>query len=136
MHTPRWRGSRRKARNQPVHGRRGKQVSADARTAYATVVVTSAGHEAAAQELAKAAATSHLDVKVRGAAFTKVNPGGVSEIVGILAALVILLLVFRSAWAAVLPIITGDGRCRRVQPLGRPALARHNAAQRRPELVL
>src|SRR5580704_4941262 len=84
-----------------------EQVSADSRTAYATVVFTSDSHEAAAQNLAEAAATSQLDVQVGGAAFTKINPGGVSEAVGILAALVILILVFRSAWAAVLPIITG-----------------------------
>jgi putative drug exporter of the RND superfamily len=84
-----------------------KQVSADSRTAYATVVFTSDSHEAAAAKLAKAAATSQLDVQVGGAAFTKISPGGVSEVVGILAALMILILVFRSAWAAVLPIITG-----------------------------
>ncbi|MGO9221323.1 MAG: MMPL family transporter [Streptosporangiaceae bacterium] len=84
-----------------------KQVSADGRTAYATVVFTSDSHEAAAAKLATAAATSRLDVQVGGAAFTKISPGGVSEIVGILAALLILILVFRSVWAAVLPIITG-----------------------------
>ena len=84
-----------------------KQVSADSRTAYATVVFTSDSHEAEAQKLAKAAATSQLDVRVGGAAFTKIQPGGISEIVGILAALLILILVFRSVWAAVLPIITG-----------------------------
>jgi putative drug exporter of the RND superfamily len=84
-----------------------KQVSADARTAYATVVFTSDSHEAAAAKLARAAAASQLDVQVGGAAFTTINPGGASEIIGVLAALVILLLVFRSAWAAVLPVITG-----------------------------
>jgi putative drug exporter of the RND superfamily len=84
-----------------------RQVSADSRTAYATVVFTSDSHEAAVQKLAEAAATGQLDVQVGGAAFTKINPGGVSEVVGVLAALVILLLVFRSIWAAVLPIITG-----------------------------
>jgi len=84
-----------------------KQVSADSRTAYAKVVFTSDSHEAAAAQLARAAATSQLDLQVGGAAFTKINPGGASEVVGVLAALVILLLVFRSAWAAVLPIITG-----------------------------
>jgi putative drug exporter of the RND superfamily len=83
------------------------QVSADSRTAYATVIFASDSHEAAAQKLAKAAATSQLDVQVGGAAFTKISPGGISEVVGVLAALVILLLVFRSAWAAALPIITG-----------------------------
>jgi putative drug exporter of the RND superfamily len=84
-----------------------KQVSADARTAYATVVFTSDSHEAAAQKLAKAAATSQLDVQVGGAAFTKISPGGISEVIGVLAALLILILVFRSIWAAMLPIITG-----------------------------
>jgi RND superfamily putative drug exporter len=84
-----------------------RQVSADSRTAYATVVFTSDSHEAAVQKLAEAAATGQLNVQVGGTAFTKINPGGVSEVVGVLAALVILLLVFRSIWAAVLPIITG-----------------------------
>jgi len=84
-----------------------KQVSADSRTAYATVVFTSDSHAATAQKLAQAAATGQLDVQVGGAAFTKIQPGGISEIVGILAALMILILVFRSVWAAVLPIITG-----------------------------
>ncbi|MGD0246901.1 MAG: MMPL family transporter [Streptosporangiaceae bacterium] len=83
------------------------QVSADARTAYATVVFTSDSHGAAAAKLAQAAASSRLDVQVGGAAFTKISPGGASEVIGILAALLILILVFRSIWAAVLPIITG-----------------------------
>lgn len=84
-----------------------RQVSADSRTAYATVVFTSDSHEAAVRKLAETAATGQLNVQVGGAAFTKINPGGVSEVVGVLAALVILLLVFRSIWAAALPIITG-----------------------------
>jgi RND superfamily putative drug exporter len=84
-----------------------KQVSADSHTAYATVVFTSDSREAAVQKLAKAAATGQLDVKVGDTAFTKIQPGEISEIVGILAALMILILVFRSAWAAALPIITG-----------------------------
>jgi putative drug exporter of the RND superfamily len=84
-----------------------QQVSADARTAYATVVFASDSHEASAGSLARAAATSRLDVQVGGPAFSKISPGGVSEVVGVLAALVILILVFGSAWAAALPIITG-----------------------------
>ena len=84
-----------------------KQVSADSRTAYATVVFASDSHEAQAQALAKAAASSQLDVQVGGAAFTKISPGGTSEVIGVLAALLILFLVFRSVWAALLPIITG-----------------------------
>ena len=84
-----------------------KQISGDQRTAYATVVFTSTSHEAAAANLAKKAASDQLSVKVGGSAFTKIEPGGVSEIVGVLAALLVLLLVFRSVWAALLPIITG-----------------------------
>jgi len=53
-----------------------KRVSAGGRTAYATVVFTSDSREAAAQKLAKAAATSKLDVQVGIAAFTKISPGG------------------------------------------------------------
>ena len=84
-----------------------KQVSADSRTAYATVVFASDVHEDQAQALAKAAASSQLDVQVGGAAFTKISPGGTSEVIGVLAALLILFLVFRSVWAALLPVITG-----------------------------
>ncbi|MEP7021725.1 MAG: MMPL family transporter [Pseudonocardiales bacterium] len=84
-----------------------KQVSADSRTAYATVLFDSDKHADAAKNLAKAAGTDQLDVRVGGAAFTKISPGGASSVIGILAALVILLLVFRSVWAAFLPIITG-----------------------------
>jgi RND superfamily putative drug exporter len=84
-----------------------KQISGDQRTAYATVVFTSTLHEADAKDLANKVATDQLSVQVGGSAFTKIEPGGVSEIVGILAALIVLLLVFRSVWAALLPIITG-----------------------------
>jgi putative drug exporter of the RND superfamily len=85
----------------------GKQVSADSRTAYATVLFTSDKNADAAKKLAIAADTSQLHVQVGGSGFTKISPGGASEVIGILAALLILLLVFRSAWAAFLPIITG-----------------------------
>jgi RND superfamily putative drug exporter len=57
-----------------------KQVSADSRTAYATVVFTSDSHAGAAEKLAEAAATGQLDVQVGGAAFTKINPGGAARL--------------------------------------------------------
>jgi putative drug exporter of the RND superfamily len=85
----------------------GKQVSADSRTAYATVVFSSDKNAGTAKKLATAADTSQLHVQVGGPGFTKISPGGASDVIGILAALLILLLVFRSAWAAFLPIITG-----------------------------
>jgi RND superfamily putative drug exporter len=84
-----------------------KQISADSHTAYATVLFTSDAHSDAAKSLAKSVSTHDLRVQVGGAAFTKISPGGISEVIGILAALLILLLVFRSMWAAFLPIITG-----------------------------
>jgi RND superfamily putative drug exporter len=84
-----------------------KQLSGDQRTAYATVVFTSTSHETDAKDLANKAASDQLSVKVGGSAFTKIEPGGISEIVGVLAALIVLMLAFRSVWAALLPIITG-----------------------------
>jgi putative drug exporter of the RND superfamily len=60
--------------------------------------------ELAADELRSAA----VDVQVGGTAFTPaVGASEGTEAVGILAALLILLLVFRSVWAAALPVITG-----------------------------
>jgi RND superfamily putative drug exporter len=84
-----------------------KQISTDSRTAYATVLFTSDDHSDAAKELATSVSSADLHVQVGGAAFTKISPGGISEVIGIMAALLILLLVFRSIWAAFLPIITG-----------------------------
>jgi RND superfamily putative drug exporter len=84
-----------------------EQVSGDEHTAYATVVFTSTSHADEAKDIAKEAGTDQLAVKVGGSAFTKIEPGQISEIVGVLAALLVLLLVFRSIWAAALPIITG-----------------------------
>ncbi|MGF7235441.1 MAG: MMPL family transporter [Frankia sp.] len=83
------------------------QVSGNQHTAYATVVFTSTSHEADAKAIALKADTDQLSVQVGGSAFTKIKPSELSEIIGVLAALVILLLVFRSIWAAVLPILTG-----------------------------
>jgi RND superfamily putative drug exporter len=95
------------------HG--GAQISPDGRTAYAQVIFTSDAmhvNKADAEQvvkLADQARSSSLDVQLGGGAIAKTeqNMGGKSEIIGIVAALAILLLVFRSAWAAVLPIVTG-----------------------------
>ncbi len=83
------------------------QVSMDEHTAYATVVFTSTAHADQAKDLAKQAAARGLSVQVGGTAFTNPRPSEISEVIGVLAALVVLLLVFRSVWAAALPIITG-----------------------------
>ncbi|BEP14077.1 MMPL family transporter [Acidothermaceae bacterium B102] len=83
------------------------QVSKDTHTAYATVVFSATDHATVAENLAKAASTDGLRLQTGGTAFTNQIPSESSEIVGVLAALVILLLVFGSVWAAALPIITG-----------------------------
>jgi len=83
------------------------QVSGDGRTAYATVLFASTARTGAVKQLAHAAAGAGVTVRTGGAAFTNQIPSEIGEIIGVLAALAILALVFRSAWAAALPIITG-----------------------------
>jgi RND superfamily putative drug exporter len=84
------------------------QVSADGHTAYATVTFTSTDNAGQAEQLARSVAGSGLQVEVGGTGFAgTISAGGITELLGVVAALVILLLVFRSAWAAALPILTG-----------------------------
>ena len=84
------------------------QLAAASSTAFATVTVAADADVAQITELAQTMQSSTLDVEVGDIAFTP-EPGasGGTEAIGILAALVILVLVFRSVWAAALPIITG-----------------------------
>ncbi|XVV10054.1 MMPL family transporter [Actinoplanes sp. CA-131856] len=84
------------------------QINTEAQTAYATVTLTEDADTTGVEQAATALRGSGLDVELGGPAFTE-QPGGShgGEAVGLLAALVILFLVFRSAWAAALPIITG-----------------------------
>jgi RND superfamily putative drug exporter len=84
------------------------QVSAAANTAYATVTLAKGADAGPVEQAAAQLRRAAVDVQAGGTAFAP--PVGAShgtEAVGILAALVILLLVFRSAWAAALPVITG-----------------------------
>jgi RND superfamily putative drug exporter len=90
----------------PLRPAGASQLSKDGRTAYATVVFSSTDHSGDVKDLATDAAAG-VSVQVGGSAYANAVPSEVSEIVVVLAALVILLLVFRSAWAAALPIITG-----------------------------
>jgi RND superfamily putative drug exporter len=83
------------------------QVSKDLHTAYATVVFASISHAGTVRDLATGDHADGLTVQVGGSAYANSVPSEASEIVGVLAALIILLLMFRSAWAAVLPIVTG-----------------------------
>lgn len=84
-----------------------EQVSKDDRTAYATVVFGSSSHSGEVKNLAEAAGGDRLTVEIGGPAYANTIPSETSEVIGILAALLILVLVFRSMWAAALPIITG-----------------------------
>ncbi|GAA1614879.1 MMPL family transporter [Actinoplanes couchii] len=77
-------------------------------TAYATVVLDKDADTAPVTEAALAYDSPDFDVEVGGQAFTEL-PGAShgTEAVGIIAALVILVLMFRSGWAAALPIVVG-----------------------------
>ncbi|MGW8888712.1 MMPL family transporter [Streptomyces sp. NPDC055749] len=91
------------------------QISKDGTIAYAQVnLVEDADAADPAQvqhvmDLAEDARTDGLDVNIGGAAVKNADEssGGTSELIGIAAALLVMGLVFRSAWAAVLPILTG-----------------------------
>lgn len=83
------------------------EISKNGHTAYATVIFSSTKHASDAETLAKNVSNAHLSVETGDTAFTKVGGAGATDVIGVLAALVILLLMFRSMWAAPLPIITG-----------------------------
>ncbi len=88
-------------------------ISADATVAYATVTFTGAGPAVANPEQAdqfvgiiKTASTTALTVGATGQILTAADSGpGASEAIGILAAIVILAIVFGSLIAAGLPIV-------------------------------
>ena len=83
------------------------EISKNGHTAYTTVIFSSTKHAGEAKTLAKDVSNAHLSVETGDAAFTKEGGAGASDVIGVLAALLILMLTFRSAWAALLPIITG-----------------------------
>jgi RND superfamily putative drug exporter len=83
------------------------QLSKDGRTAYATVVFDSTAHAGETKKLAENVNSPGLTVQVGGSPYTNQIPSEIPEAIGVLAALFLLLLVFRSMWAAALPIITG-----------------------------
>ncbi|XVU27819.1 MMPL family transporter [Actinoplanes sp. CA-054009] len=77
-------------------------------TAYARVTLTGDADAEAVADKARGFDSATLDVEAGGQAFTtQPEASHGTEAVGILAALVILLLMFRSGWAAALPILTG-----------------------------
>ncbi|GIM96541.1 MMPL family transporter [Paractinoplanes toevensis] len=77
-------------------------------TAYANVTVADGTDVEPIIAAARGHDSATLDVEVGGTAFAdEVGASHGTEAVGILAALVILVLMFRSGWAAALPILTG-----------------------------
>ena len=90
------------------------QVSRDGTTAYAQVNFTENARDIPKADvdrvvdLAKEATTGGLDVQLGGQAVQngESEMGGTSEIIGVVAALIVMTLVFRSLWAAALPILT------------------------------
>ncbi len=84
------------------------QINAGADTAFATVALTEDADPTEIRELAEELDSGTLEVALGGQAFVETPSAGAgTEVVGILAALLILLLIFRSVWAALLPIVTG-----------------------------
>ncbi|MFF5344947.1 MMPL family transporter [Streptomyces althioticus] len=90
------------------------RISADGRTAYATVTFEqsgadiTAGEAKAVTETAKAAETDGLAVELSGSAveLSEIPRGHTAEIVGVAAAAVVLFLAFGSLAASLLPIAT------------------------------
>jgi putative drug exporter of the RND superfamily len=84
------------------------QVSPGGDIAYASLTLTDNADVEQIAGLVDSLDGSSLEALPGGAAFApEISAGGAAEIIGVLCALVILLLVFRSVWAAVLPIVTG-----------------------------
>ncbi|GCD95936.1 MMPL family transporter [Embleya hyalina] len=90
-----------------------QQVGADRDTAYATVNFAEAGDALdkadvhRVERIAGAARTDNVRVELGGKTFSAAPAASKSsEVVGIAAAALVLFLVFRSAWAAALPIVT------------------------------
>jgi RND superfamily putative drug exporter len=100
----------------PYSGPRGAlQISKDQTIAYATVNFAQDAHNIPDAEvrhvmdIAQGARGDHLQVELGGQAISKVDRkvGGAADLVGVVAALIVLGLVFRTPGAAVMPILTG-----------------------------
>ncbi|HEU5332928.1 MAG TPA: MMPL family transporter [Actinocrinis sp.] len=91
------------------------QISADGKTAYAKIELADSGKQLSGAQVhalidtAQKASTKTLQVELGGGAIqsTEQSPASDSEIVGIIAAAVVLFLAFGSLFAMALPILTG-----------------------------
>ncbi|MGN8244530.1 MMPL family transporter [Cellulomonas soli] len=85
-----------------------RQVNAEVSTAYATVTVDEDVDVDQVRTVADSLAGAGIEVAIGGQAFSELpSASHGTEGIGIIAALVILFLVFRSRWAAFLPILVG-----------------------------
>ena len=100
----------------PYSGPRGAvQISKDQTTAYATVNFTQQAHDIPTAQIthvidvAQGARSGNLQVDLGGQAISQADRkvGGAADLIGVVAALIVLGLVFRSFGAAVMPILTG-----------------------------
>ncbi|MFC3578390.1 MMPL family transporter [Streptomyces yaanensis] len=97
----------------PYEGARGAaQISRDGKIAYAQLTFTKRANEAPTQlvqdvvDTAQGAERGGLQVELGGQAITRIQqpPAGLSEMVGVVAAAVVLFLAFGSLYAMLLPI--------------------------------
>lgn len=92
----------------PYSAEGGDQLDTERNVAFAQLTLAPSVDVDEVRDVVDGLATSGLEVQLGGQAFTEQPAaGGITEILGVVAALVILLLVFRSMWAALLPIVTG-----------------------------
>nr|AGU11680.1 MMPL family [uncultured organism] len=84
------------------------QLNTETGTAFATVTLEADTETAPIEDAVEDVRASGLEIEVGGPAFAELPAaGGATEAIGVIVALAILLLVFRSIAAAALPIITG-----------------------------
>ncbi|MDN4472899.1 MMPL family transporter [Demequina zhanjiangensis] len=86
----------------------GAQISAETDTAFATVAVTDGFDMEQVRDVIEASETDTLQIEMGGTALTA-DPGGQhgAEVIGLIAALILLYAMFRAKRAALLPLLTG-----------------------------
>ena len=83
-------------------------INPSVNTAYATVTLAAGTDVDPIVSAAHSAGSDTLQVETGGTAFTEQpTPSHGTEAIGLIAALIILFLLFRTWWAAILPILTG-----------------------------
>lgn len=92
----------------PYEPQGASQLDPDRNVAYAQLTSTPSADSDEVRAIVERFTKDGYHVQLGGQAFAEQPAaGGATEGIGVIAALIILLLVFRSVWAAVLPIVTG-----------------------------